>query len=182
MERYQLTDEEQHVTETIIGAAIEVHSYFGPGMLESTYEESLSLECAERNLVIRRQIGQPVFYKGLKLSTGYRIDLIVNDVVLIELKTVEKLHAVHTSQVVTYLKLSGLRVGLLLNFNSVRLRDGLKRIVLSRHDPKHGFEKQVSTLTNVGEAEFKRKPSRASRSSRYSFPFNDLDAAASHDS
>ena len=148
MERYQLTDDEKHVTERVIGAAIEVHSQLGPGLLESAYEECLSLECAERNLIVRRQITQPVFYKGLKLSAGYRVDLIVNEIVLVELKTVEKLHAVHTSQVVTYLNLTGLRVGLLLNFNSVRIREGLKRVVLSRHGSAADFERQVSTLTD----------------------------------
>jgi len=145
MERYQLTEEESRVTGLIIGAAIGVHSYFGRGLLESTYEECLSLDCAERNLTVRRQIAQPVFYKGLKLSTGYRTDLIVNEVVLVELKTVEKFHPVHTSQVVTYLNLTGLCVGLLLNFNTVRMKDGIKRIVLSRHRSDSDFEREVST-------------------------------------
>ncbi len=131
MANYQLTETERSLTELIIGAAIEVHRELGPGLLESTYEDCLSLECAERHLDIERQKGQPVFYKGLKLSTGYRVDVIVNQLILVELKTVEKLHPVHTAQVLTYLKLTGLHVGLLLNFNATRLKEGLKRVVLN---------------------------------------------------
>jgi GxxExxY protein len=131
MARYELTEAEREVTGLIIGASIEVHRHFRAGLLESTYEECLSLECAERNLKVERQKPQPVFYKGLKLSTGYRVDLIINELILVELKTVDKFHPIHTAQVLTYLSLTGLRVGLLLNFNTLLMRDGIKRVVLS---------------------------------------------------
>jgi GxxExxY protein len=118
------------VTEQIIGAAIEVHRALGPGLLEATYEECLAYELAERRLAVERQPARPVVYKGTQLSIGYRPDFVVEKNVIVELKTVERFLPVHTAQVLTYLKLEGLRVGLLLNFNSRWMASGIKRVVL----------------------------------------------------
>jgi GxxExxY protein len=100
------------------------------GLLESAYEECLAYELAERGLKIERQPGRPVVYKAVKLALAYRPDLVVERLVVVELKTVERFAAVHTAQLLTYLKLEGLRVGLLMNFNSAPLMNGIKRVVL----------------------------------------------------
>lgn len=117
------------VSAAIIGAAIEVHQALGPGLLESAYEECLCYELRERGVPFRRQVPLPVVYKGVRLEIGYRIDLVVEGVVVVELKTVEKLLPVHEAQLLTYLKLTHLSVGLLLNFHSAVLRNGLRRFV-----------------------------------------------------
>jgi GxxExxY protein len=117
-------------TSPIIGAAIEVHRYLGPGLLESAYEECLCHELHLRGLQFERQVDLPVSYKGLLLGCGYKIDLIVEQEVVLELKAIEKLLPVHEAQLLTYLKLSGKRVGLLINFNTPLLTSGIKRIVL----------------------------------------------------
>jgi GxxExxY protein len=121
---------EQELTENIIGALIEVHKHVGPGVLESAYEQCLCHELALRGLTFQRQVDLPVVYKGIKLDCGYRIDLIVEDKVIIELKSVEAILPVHKAQLLTYLKLSGKRIGLLVNFNVPKLIDGLVRMVL----------------------------------------------------
>jgi len=118
------------VTDLIIGAAIEVHRELGPGLLEATYEECLSYELAERKLKVDRQPGRPMLYKGTQLSIGYRPDLVVENTVIVELKSVERLLPIHVAQVLTYLKLEDLRVGLLLNFNCRWMVSGIQRIVL----------------------------------------------------
>jgi len=118
------------LTERIIGAAIEVHRALGPGLLESAYEECLCYELSLDKLNVRRQVPLPVVYKGIKLDCGYRIDLIVEEKVIVELKTVEKLLPIHQAQLLTYLKLGEFKTGLLLNFSSAVLKDGIKRIVL----------------------------------------------------
>lgn len=118
------------LTGEIIGAGIEVHRYLGPGLLESAYRECLCSELRSRGLTIARERIVPVLYKGARVDIGYRADLIVNERVLVELKSIERLAPIHTTQVVTYLKLSGLHVGLLINFNVALLRDGVVRIVL----------------------------------------------------
>ncbi len=120
----------EQLTETIIGAAIEVHRVLGPGLLESAYEECLCHELHLRGLSFKRQVDLPVVYKGIRLDCGYRIDLVIEDQVVVELKTVEKLIPVHEAQLLTYLKLSGKRIGLLFNFNAEVLRLGMKRMVL----------------------------------------------------
>jgi GxxExxY protein len=122
------------VTEAIIGAAIEVHKHLGPGLMESAYEECLCYELSHLGLGFRRQVSAPVPYKGLKLDCGYKIDILVEDEVILELKSVEHLLPLHTSQLITYLKLADKRVGLLINFNEVILTKGLKRLV--NHYPK----------------------------------------------
>jgi GxxExxY protein len=119
------------LTGNIIGAAIEVHSALGPGLLESAYEECLCCELRSRNLEFRRQIEFPVEYKGVKLDCGYRVDILVADQVVLELKAVERLLPVHEAQLLTYLRLSGKRVGLLFNFGAPSLnRGGIIRRIL----------------------------------------------------
>ena len=118
------------LTEIVIGLAIEVHRHLGPGLLESAYEECLSYEIQQSSLSHRRQVPLPVSYKNVRLECGYRIDIVVADRLVIELKTVERILPVHQAQLLTYLRLSGLRTGLLLNFNTALLKDGIRRIVL----------------------------------------------------
>jgi len=115
----------------IIGAAIEVHRELGPGLLESTYEACLAYELVERGLTVERQKNLPVQYRGMQLDCGYRIDLLVESLVIVELKTVERLEPVHEAQLLSYLKLSGAPVGLLLNSNVTQLRRGIHRLVNS---------------------------------------------------
>jgi GxxExxY protein len=121
---------EEDLTEAIIGAAIEIHRELGPGLLESAYEECLCHELHPRELPFWRQLDLPVQYKGLKLDCGYRIDLPVKDSVIVEIKAVPRLLPVHEAQLVTYLRLSGKRVGLLINFNVAALKNGIVRRVL----------------------------------------------------
>ncbi len=116
------------LSEQVIGAAIEVHRALGPGLLESAYELCLCHELSLRGLDFRRQVELPLEYKGLKLDAGYRIDLIVRDQLVVELKSVERLQPIHDAQLLTYLKLSGVRTGLLLNLHEAVLRNGIKRL------------------------------------------------------
>jgi GxxExxY protein len=118
------------LSEQIIGFAIEVHRGLGPGLLESAYEECLCFELKTAGLPFARQVPLPVVYKSVKLDCGYRMDIVVDRRLVIELKTVERLLPVHDAQLLTYLKLGGLRTGLLLNFHSPVLREGIKRLVL----------------------------------------------------
>lgn len=113
----------------IIGGAIEVHKALGPGLLESAYEECLAYELDLRGLSIERQKPLPVGYKGKRLDCGYRLDLVVEKAIILELKSCEAIEEIHKAQLLTYLKLSGLSVGLLLNFNVSVMRDGIVRIV-----------------------------------------------------
>ena len=120
----------KEITEAIIGSAIEVHKALGPGLLESAYEECLCYELNLRGISYKRQVDLPVTYKAVKLDCGYRLDLVVEDAVILELKSVEKLLPIHEAQLLTYLRLSGKRVGLLMNFNVATLKDGIVRRVL----------------------------------------------------
>jgi GxxExxY protein len=113
----------------IVDAAIKVHRLLGPGLLESTYEHCLAHELHQRGLAVERQVALPIEFDGLQLDAGYRLDLLVARGVIIEVKAVEALSRLHEAQLLTYLKLSGFRLGYLMNFNSVRLRDGLRRFV-----------------------------------------------------
>ena len=124
------TEGKDLLSEAIIGSAIEVHRELGPGLFESSYEECLCWELRESGLSIVRQTMVPIVYKGNSLAAAYRIDIVVEKRVLIEVKAVEKLAKVHEAQVLTYLRHTGLHTGLLLNFNSAVLRDGLKRLSL----------------------------------------------------
>lgn len=118
------------LSESIIGAAIEVHRVLGPGLLESTYEHCLAHEIAARGLSVVRQPELPVVYKGQRIGCGYRIDLIVEGRIVIELKSIERLLPIHEAQLLTYLRLSGLHVGLLINFNVQLLKTGILRRAL----------------------------------------------------
>lgn len=117
------------ITEAVIGSAIEVHKHLGPGLLESAYEVCLAYEITTRGLKVVRQLQLPVRYKEVHLDCGYRVDLLVENLVVVELKVVERLEPIHDAQVLTYLRLSGCKIGLLLNFNTPILRDGIKRLV-----------------------------------------------------
>lgn len=118
------------LTESIIGAAIEVHKHLGPGLLESAYEECLCHELNLRKIPFQRQAPLPVVYKGVKLDCGYRIDLLVKNEVVVELKAVESIAPIHEAQVLTYMRLGGWRVGLIINFNVPIVIKGIKRLVL----------------------------------------------------
>lgn len=120
---------ENDITERVIGCAIEVHRSLGPGLLESAYEACLVHELIDQGLQIQRQLSLPVVYKGARIDAGYVIDLIVDGKVIVELKAVEKILPVHEAQVLTYLKLHGCNVGLLINFHVPVLRHGIKRLV-----------------------------------------------------
>ena len=117
------------LTERIIGACIEVHRYLGPGLLESAYESALALELETQGMGFERQPRIPVRYKGVELEEWYRADVIVERAVVLELKSVDVFHPVHSAQLLTYLKVSGLRVGLLINFNGTTLRGHIRRVV-----------------------------------------------------
>jgi GxxExxY protein len=114
----------------IIGMAIEVHRHLGPGLLESAYEECLCFDLAEAGIDFARQVPLPVVYKGVRLDCGYRMDLVVDNCVVVEIKAVEAIAPIHKAQLLTYLRLSGHKVGLLMNFNAVVLKDGLHRLML----------------------------------------------------
>ena len=119
------------VTEAIIGAAISVHRELGPGLLESAYEACLVFELSDRGLKVERQVPLPIVYRGQRLDCGYRLDLFVEDLVIVELKAIDQITPLHEAQLISYLKLSGCSVGLLINFNVRQLTQGLKRIVLN---------------------------------------------------
>ena len=116
-------------TREIIGAAIEVHRHLGPGLLESVYEECLCFELKEKGIPHARQVPLPISYKGNNLDCGYRMDVVAFGEVILEIKSVERVLPIHEAQILTYLKLSGHRIGLLMNFNSKVLTDGVKRII-----------------------------------------------------
>ncbi|MCH7399175.1 GxxExxY protein [Belliella sp. DSM 107340] len=120
---------ENEISQKIVGAAIEVHKQLGPGLLESSYEVCLAYELRQLGLNIQTQVTLPVIYKEVQLNAGYRIDILVENKVIIEIKAVDALADIHTAQILTYLRLKDLKLGLLINFNSVRVIDGLKRIV-----------------------------------------------------
>ena len=121
--------QENDISGKIIGAAIEVHKHLGPGLLESAYEECLCRELDLRGIDFKRQVPLPLSYKGLKLDCGYRLDLLVEDKVIVELKTVEAIAPIHEAQILTYLKLRDIRLGLIINFNVPLLVEGIRRLV-----------------------------------------------------
>lgn len=124
-----MVEENDPLTQTVIGLAIEVHKQLGPGLLESAYEACLCYELSEKGISFDRQVDLPVSYKSIEIRAGYRLDIVVENKLIIELKTVERLLPVHEAQLLTYLKLSGIQTGLILNFNSAVLRDGIRRLV-----------------------------------------------------
>ena len=123
-----MTDDE--LGTELLGCAMKVHSVLGPGLLESVYEACLMHELAKKEIYAKRQVSVPIVYDGLKFDEGMRVDLLLEDRVVVELKAVERLVPIHTAQLLTYLKLTGLRVGYLLNFDVVHLREGgIKRVI-----------------------------------------------------
>lgn len=123
-------DELNRITEPVIGAAIAVHREIGPGLLESAYEGCLAYELIQRGLAVERQKEMPVVYREVRIDCGYRFDLLVEAKVIVEIKAVDQLHPIHEAQLITYLRLSGCKVGLLINFNVRVLKDGIRRRVL----------------------------------------------------
>jgi GxxExxY protein len=122
-------ERENELSREIIGAAIAVHRELGPGLLESAYEACLEYELLQRGIKVERQVPQPVVYRGVRLECGYRLDLLVENLVIVELKTVEQLAPIHDAQLLTYLKLRRLWLGLIINFNVPVLKQGIKRLV-----------------------------------------------------
>lgn len=120
---------ENEITERVIGCAIKIHKALGPGLLESAYEACLYYELVKEGLKVERQVPVPLIYEEIKLECAYRADLIVQNKVVLELKSVEAISDIHLAQAITYLKLTQCKVGLLINFNVTRLKDGLRRIV-----------------------------------------------------
>lgn len=120
---------ENELSNIIIGCAIKVHKTLGPGLLESTYEECLLYEIKKLDLKVERQLILPLIYEDVKLASGFRIDMIVEDKIILELKSCEELNDVHVAQVLTYLRLSNCKLGLLINFNVTLLKDGIRRVV-----------------------------------------------------
>jgi len=114
----------------VIGCALEVHRNLGPGLLESTYEQCLAYEMKAGGMAFKLQLALPVEYKNIKLDCGYRIDVLVDNSIIIELKSVDKILPIHQAQLLTYMKLAGISIGLLINFNVKYLKDGIKRMVL----------------------------------------------------
>ena len=120
---------ENDIATKIIGVAIELHKKLGPGLLESAYESALAFDLKEAGLNVERQVPMPFIYKDVNLETGYKLDLIVENLVIVEIKSVEALVPVHFAQLLTYLKLSNLKLGLLINFNTKLLKEGIHRVV-----------------------------------------------------
>jgi GxxExxY protein len=156
---------ENDITDAVIGAAIEVHRHLGPGLLEGAYEECLCYELSQLGIPFQRQVRLPIEYKGVKLDCGYRIDLVVADVVLVELKAIEECTPIHFAQLLTYLKFSGKRVGLLINFNVPVLKKGLKRIV--NHYMGGPIEARASASSAIEPGE-DAKPEPRSKALRFS--------------
>ena len=131
MQRYEdLSKETNQLSREITDCAYQVHSHLGPGLLESVYEVCLCHELSKRRIPFMKQMHVPVCYDGLEMETGFRIDIMVDDKIIIELKTTEKLTSLHDAQLLTYLKITGKRLGLLINFNSTLIKNGIKRIIL----------------------------------------------------
>ena len=129
-ETQRVSEERDPVTEKVIGLAIEVHRHLGPGLLESAYEECLCYEFTQASIPFSRQVALPVIYKNVNQDCGYRMDIVVDELIILELKTVEKILPIHHAQLMTYLKLGNMKTGLLMNFNNAVLKDGIKRVVL----------------------------------------------------
>ena len=121
--------DENAISRQVVDSALKVHSVLGCGLLESVYETCLAYELTKRGLVVRRQVGMPVRYENATLEMGFRLDLLIEDKVVVEIKSAEKMLPLYGAQLLTYLKLGGYKLGLLLNFNTVHLRDGIRRVV-----------------------------------------------------
>ncbi len=123
--------DENALSNIVIGAAIEVHKQLGPGLLESAYEECLAYELTQRQIAFERQKAIPVVYKNVCLDCGFKVDLLIDKLIVVELKAIDALTSIHDAQLLTYLKLTKCKLGLLFNFNVLRLRQGIKRLVLN---------------------------------------------------
>ncbi len=133
------------ISEAVIGAAIEVHRALGPGLLESAYQGCLSFELTARGFIVEREREIPVIYKKARLDCGYRVDLLVANELIVEVKSVDQFHPVHAAQLLSYLRLSGLHVGLLINFNVKVLTSGIRRIVNGYPDVRHPLRASASS-------------------------------------
>jgi GxxExxY protein len=133
------------ITESVIGAAIEVHRTLGAGLLESAYQRCLDFELTTRGLGVEREWKVPVVYKQPTLDCGYRVDLVVANAVIVEVKSVDQFHPVHAAQLLSYLRLSGLHVGLLINFNVTVLRNGIRRIVNAYPDAPYSLRASAAS-------------------------------------
>jgi GxxExxY protein len=123
-------DDDNALSRRVIGCAIEVHRHLGPGLLESTYEDCLCHELSLAGIAHARQVALPVIYKGVTMAAAYRLDLLVDNRLILEIKSVDRLMPVHEAQMLTYLRMSGMRLGLLMNFNHAVLKDGIKRMTI----------------------------------------------------
>jgi len=121
--------DEEAAAAQVVDAAFRVHTALGPGLLESAYEKCLVYELGKRGLSVRAQVAMPVVYDRIRLETGYRLDLLIENLVIVEIKAVDKLQPIHLAQALSYLKLSGLKLAFLINFNVVHLKDGIRRVV-----------------------------------------------------
>ena len=148
--------ETNEVTGQIIDAAIKVHTALGPGLLESAYEVCLAHELRQRGMKVQTQVVLPIQYQGLNLDAGYRIDLLVEDIVIVELKAVERMLPLYDAQILSYLRLRRLEVGLLINFNVVKLKEGLKRIVnnYSGQPPRSSATSAVTPPLALSQKDF----------------------------
>lgn len=144
-----------HITRQIIAAAMRVHTALGPGLLESAYHACVLHELRTQGLTVASQVGLPVIYEGEKIDLGYRIDLIVGDVVIVEIKCVEAINPVHQAQLLSYMRLSGRQVGLLINFHVVHLRDGIRRMV-DGYDWQRPLTTDAKPLTTEGHRGIQR--------------------------
>ena len=135
--------ERDEITGTVIDAAMKVHTALGPGLLESVYQKCLQHELQKRGLKVESEVWLPVVYDGMQIEGGYKVDLIVEGGIIVELKVVEHLLEVHKAQLLSYLRLSGKELGLLINFNVVHLKDGIKRIVNSRPSASSAYSAVV---------------------------------------
>lgn len=125
----KLAKDENELSKIILDAAFRVHSALGPGLLESAYEACLAYELRNEGLEVLTQVPLPLVYREVRLDIGYRLDLVVEDLVVVEIKAIDNLIAIHQAQIISYLKLSGKKLGILINFNTLHLRDGIKRVV-----------------------------------------------------
>lgn len=142
--------DENAIGKQLVDAAVQIHRELGPGLLETVYEVVLARELESRGLRVRRQVSVPIVYRGVRFEEGFRADVIVEDKVIVELKSVEQLSKVHSKQVFTYLKLTGLKLGFLLNFGTNLMKDGIERIVNGLPEPRLGVF-----------ASWREKPTRA---------------------
>ena len=142
-----LTDYE--LTQKVIGCAMKVHSALGPGLLESAYQECLFFELVKAGLFVEKQKPMPLVYSEVKLECGYRVDLMVERRLILEIKSVEAINDIHLAQVLTYLKLADCRLGLIMNFNVLHLRDGIRRVVYQYDDSATSAKPSASSAVNM---------------------------------